>query len=73
MQENRDLSMTELMQMAQSPAGQQLLHILQQNGGKELQQAMAKAALGDFAQAKKALSSLLNDPQARKLLEELEG
>lgn len=68
---SRNLSMQEILRMAQSPAGQQLIRMLQQSGGTELQQAMEKAAAGDYTQAKQAITSLLKDPEAKKLMEQL--
>lgn len=64
--------MSELMRLAQSPAGQQLIALLQRSGGQELQNAVEKAAQGDYGQAKQALSSLLSNPQAQALLKKLE-
>lgn len=64
---------SELMAVAQSPAGRKLLLLLQQTGGESLQQAMEQAARGDFAPAKQQLSSLLDSPEAKKLLQELGG
>lgn len=64
--------MSELMQLAGSPAGQQLIAFLQRNGGAELQEAVKKASAGDLGQAKKALSSLLAAPEAQELLKKLE-
>ena len=66
-------SMQELLEMAQSPAGQQLIKMLQQNGGTQLRQAVAKAAAGDYEQAKQTLSSLMENPEAKKLLEQMGG
>ena len=71
--QNRDNSFQEAMRMAQSPAGQQLIQMLQQNGSNELQQAMEKAAAGDYTQAKEILSALMHDPEAIKLLQQLGG
>lgn len=65
--------MSQLMQLAQSPAGQQLIRMLQQSGGNELQDAIAKASAGDYAKAHKTLSSLLSSPEAQALLKQLEG
>lgn len=70
MQHNPDLS--ELLRLAQSPAGQQLIALLQQSGGDALQTAVEKASAGDYTQAKKAMSSLLSSPEAQKLLKKLE-
>lgn len=63
--------MQEAMKIASTPAGQQLMKLLRKNGGQELQEAIAKAASGDYAQAKQAISALLADPEAKKLLEQL--
>ena len=61
----------ELFQIINSPAGQQLIAILQKNGGDDLQNAIHKAETGNYSDAKKAISSLLNNPEAKKLLEQL--
>ena len=71
MQSPEKPSMQDILRMAQSPAGQQLIRILQQNGGQELQQAMAKAAAGDYSKAKEAISSLMQDPKVKKMMEEM--
>lgn len=71
MQRNPDMS--ELLRLAQSPAGQQLITLLQRSGGSELQNAIAKASAGDYEQAKTAISSLLSSPEAQALLKQLEG
>ena len=65
--------MSQLLKLAQSPAGQQLISMLQQSGGNELQDAITKASAGDYSQAKKTLSSLLSSPHAQALLKQLEG
>lgn len=67
----KDKSIQEAMRLAKSPAGQQLLQMLQQNGGDELRQAIAKASAGDYAQAKQTITALLDTPEAKKLLEQL--
>ena len=53
--------------------GQQLAALLQQLGGTDLQQAMDRAAAGDFSAAQAALTKLMKDPQARKILQQLGG
>lgn len=70
MQPTPDLS--QLMKLAQSPAGKQLIAMLQASGGSTLQDAMKKASAGEYTQAKAMLSSLLNNPQAQALLKQLE-
>lgn len=67
-----NFDMAEAQRLANSPAGQQLLTLLSQQGGNELNAAVASAASGDYAQAKKALSALLQSPEAQALLRQLE-
>lgn len=64
--------MDQLMKLAQSPAGQQLLAMLQRNGADTLQNAIAMAAAGDYQEAKQTLSTLLSSPQAQALLKQME-
>ncbi len=71
MQQNPDLA--KLMQLAQSPAGQKLIAMLQQNGGTTLQNAMEKASAGDYEDAKRSISALLNNQEAKALLQQLGG
>ncbi len=72
MQNNQD-AIRKAMQLAQTAEGQQLLNLLQSTGGSELQTAMDKAAAGDYAAAKQALSGILSNPEARKLLRQMGG
>lgn len=74
MQKNsQDFSMEEVMRLAESPAGQQLLSMLQRSDTHQLQQAMNQASSGDYSQASKTLQALLSSPEAKKLLKELGG
>lgn len=66
-------SIREAMALAGSPAGQQLLKLLQQERGDELNQAMEKVSQGDFEDAKKLVASMLSNPQARELLKQMGG
>lgn len=66
-----DLSLEQIRQMAQSPAGKQLLAMLQDRNSGELNAAMAHAASGDYAQAKNALSALLSSPQVMEMLRKM--
>ena len=65
------ISMQEVLQMAASPAGQQLIAMLRKQSDSEFQAAMSSAAAGDYTQAKQAIEKLMTDPQARKLLNQL--
>lgn len=71
--EYNEKTIQEAMRLAKTPAGQQLLNMLQQNNSEELRQAMEKAAAGDMSQAKLAVSAMLKDPQVQKLLEQMGG
>ena len=64
--------MGELIRIAQTPTGRQLIGLLQKQGGSQLQKAISCAAAGDYAAAKGILAELLSTPEAQKLLEELE-
>ena len=63
----------EARRLAATSEGQQLAMLLQQLGGPNMQQAMDSAAAGDLSHAQKAIMTLMKDPQARKLLEQLGG
>ena len=70
---NDGISIQEAMKLAQSPAGQQLIQLLQKNGGANLQSALEQAAAGDYAQAKKAISALMQNPEAQNLFRQMGG
>ena len=71
--EHRDLPIQEAMKLAKDPTAQELIRLLQRNGGDSLRQAMEKAAAGDYTQAKKALQHLMESPEAKDLLRQLGG
>ena len=66
-------STNDIMALASSPAGRQLLTLLQQSGGADLQKAMGRAAAGDMAGAKELLAPLLADPSIQALARQLGG
>lgn len=66
-------NMSDLMKLAQSPAGQQLLALLQNADNGALEDAVTQASAGNMAGAKDALSALLSSPQAQALLKQMEG
>ena len=70
MEQTPDL--TQILRLAQSPAGKQLLQLLQRQGGSELQTAANLASQGNYVQARNTLSQFLNTPEAIRLLKELE-
>lgn len=65
------ISMQEVLRMAASPAGQQLIAMLRKQSDSDFQAAMSSAASGDYTQAKQAIEKLMADPQALKLLKQL--
>lgn len=74
MQKNfQDFSMDEVMRLAKSPAGQQLLAMLKQGDSAKLEQALQQAKTGDYSQAGQTLNTMLSSPEAQKLIKELGG
>jgi hypothetical protein len=67
----QNFSVQEAIKLAKTDAGKQLIALLQQQNGKEIQNAMAQANAGDFSQAKQALNAILQNPEARALLQQL--
>ena len=65
--------MSDIMRLAQSPAGKQLMALLQQKNPDDLQKAMRKASSGDYAGAQSQLAGLMDSPEARELLKQLGG
>ena len=65
-------NISELIRMAQTPAGQQLIALLQKQDSAQLQQAITYAVSGDYIRARTALSALLSSPEAQTLLQKLE-
>lgn len=63
---------TALLKIAQSPAGQKLIAILQANPSADLNGLAASAASGNLEEARRKLSSLLASPEAQALLKQLE-
>lgn len=61
--------MAALFKIAQSPAGQKLLSLLQ---GKEIDRITAAAAAGNYEEAKKMLAAALSSPESRDLMSQLE-
>lgn len=68
-----DFDMRDAERLASSPAGQQLLALLSEQGGSKLDAAVASAAAGNYAEAQKTLSALLSSPEAQALLRQLGG
>ena len=61
-----------LLKIAQSPAGQKLMTMLQSNPNTDLNQIAAAAASGNLEEAKAKISSTLSSKEAQELLKQLE-
>ena len=70
---SQDFSMEDVKRIAKSPAGQQLMALLQQKDSDAVAQATAQAKAGNYAQAGQTLSALLSSPEAQRLMKELGG
>ena len=74
MEENsNNFSMQDMMRLAGTPAGQQLLNHLQKKNSRQLQMAIAYAVSGQMDQAKTILTELIGDPESQKLIQQLGG
>ncbi len=62
----------DIKALIQSPAGQQLLAMLQQDPAA-LARASRMAKAGDYAGVKSAFASMMQDPNVLKLLQQLGG
>ena len=61
----------QVMRLANSDTGRQLLDLLQTTQGDTLQGAMDQAAAGAYDQLKKTVQQLLSNDQARQLVEKM--
>lgn len=61
----------EAMKLASTPAGQNLITRMRAQSGDAFDSAIAKAAMGDYLEAKKLLSSFMNTAEAKALLDQL--
>ena len=59
------------MAFANSESGRQLLRELQRSHGTMLQNALNQASQGNYEAVKKTLSTLMEDPETRKLFESM--
>lgn len=68
-----NFSMEEVMQLANSEAGQKLIALLKAQNGAQLQKAAEDAAAGRYAQARQAMSGTLSSEEVQTLLAQLRG
>ncbi len=67
-----EISRQRILQMASSPAGQQLMQLLRSDHSKTMEAVTQKAEAGQMDQAKAALAALMADPKAMALLRQLQ-
>ena len=67
-----DFSRDELARLMSSPQAQALAQLLRQADPQTLSQAAAMAAQGNAQGAQEILSPLLQDPQIRNLIQDME-
>lgn len=70
---SNDFAANDIMKMAQSPAGQQLIAMLQNADPSVLEKAMAQASAGNYEQAKASLTPLLESEDIKSLLQQIGG
>lgn len=74
MQKNdNQFSIQEVMKLANSPAGKQLIALLQQADPQAMQKAMTLAARGDYDKIPQVLSSLKEMDEVKKLMKDMGG
>lgn len=61
----------QLLRLAQSPVGQQLLNTLKKQDPEQLNTAKQYAAAGNYTQALNSISEVLSSPQIQELLRQL--
>lgn len=69
--QSNEHAMQEALRLAQTEAGKQLVELLRKGNPQQLQQVLYSATRGDMAQAQQKLNQLLQDPQARQLMDRL--
>lgn len=69
----KEPNLQQLMQLANSPLGQQLLQRLKEQNGTALHSAAEMASSGNITQAKALLQTMLQDPEVKNILQQLGG
>lgn len=72
-QKSDNFSMEQAARLASTDAGQQLMGLIRNQQGTNLDSAIAKANAGDYSELQKAVQKLMSTPEAKKLLEKLGG
>ncbi|MBR5570840.1 MAG: hypothetical protein IKW10_08140 [Oscillospiraceae bacterium] len=69
--DKNSVDLQEVMRIAKSPAGQQLIAMLKEKDPTALQQAAKQASHGNYAQAMDRLKDILSSPEGQRLLKDL--
>ena len=64
-------TLQQVLKLAQSPAGQKLMAMLQSADQQTLSKARQQAADGDYTTAKDTLSSILHSAQMQQIIQEM--
>ena len=68
---SQNLSWQDVMRIAQSPTGQQLLSLIKQSDPVQLKSISSLAGSGNLDQAKMILEKMLNSDEAHRLMQKL--
>ena len=72
-EKNQNFSMDTLKKLANSPAGRQLMAMLEQQDSGKVEEAARLAQNGKYAEAGQTLRDMLSSPEAQRLMKELGG
>ena len=67
-----EISQQKAAVLAKSEAGQQLLGLLQQQHGNEIQNVLAQAKAGNFGQVKEMMEKMMASEEAQRLLKKMQ-
>ena len=65
------MDFSEIMELAKTDAGRQLIALLQRQQGQRLNSAMEQASEGDYRQLQQTVREFLKTPEAKALAEKL--
>lgn len=68
-----EFDFSSLLKIANSPAGQRLLSLVQKNRDDRFDQALRQAQSGDYTLAQQLLSKMLSTKEGQELMKEIRG
>ena len=68
-----EFDFSSLLKIANSPAWQRLLSLVQKNRDDRFDQALRQAQSGDYTQAQQLLSKMLSTNEGEELMKEIRG